>query len=144
MRVRKMQLKDVLAVYDLASKEERFKVSSESCFWSVGQLNLWTDSEGDVCLVAEEDGEIAGFILSQYHKPTGKATIENLFVKEECRDRRIGKELFHRCSLALKKNGATYQCGMVEPDNDLMFDIAKSAGFDEGKTFVWIDKNETT
>ena len=138
--IRKMQLKDVLAVYGLASKEERFQVSGQSCFWSVGQLNIWYESEGDVCLVAEEDGKVIGFVLSQYHKPTGKATIENLFVKEEYRGKGIGRELFAKCSWALKENGATYQCGMVELDNGSILSLLNGVGFGEGKTFVWVDK----
>lgn len=135
-----MQPEDTMAVCLLASKEERFQVSGLTCFWGQEELNSWSKSEGDVCLVAEDNGAIVGFVLSQYHKPTGKATIENLFVKEEYRDKGIGRELFAKCSWALKENGATYQCGMVEPDNDLIFDIVKGTGFDEGKTFVWVDK----
>lgn len=135
-----MRLDDVLSVYGLASKEERFQVSGHTSFWSVGQLNIWVESEGDVCLIAEVDEEIIGFVLSQYHKPTGKATIENLFVRSGYREQGVGRELFIECSLTLKRNGATYQCGMVEPDNDLMLDIVKRAGFDEGKTFIWVDK----
>lgn len=138
--IRKMTFADVISVHALASKEERFQVSGQASFWSYEQLNSWTESEVDVCLVAEEDGKVIGFVLSQYHKPTGKATIENLFVQEGCRDKGIGRELFVKCSWALKENGATYQCGMVEPDNDLMLDIIKRSGFEEGKTFVWVDK----
>lgn len=139
MEIRKMQLKDVLAVYALASKEERFKVSGQTCFWSIRQLNIWVDGE-DICLVAEADGKVIGFVLSQFHKPTGKATLENLFVKQEYRGKGVGRELFEKCSCALKEIGAHYQCGMVEPDNGSILNLIKGAGFSEGKTFVWIDR----
>jgi len=135
-----MNPEDVIAVQGLAYKEERFQVSGQACFWDKEQLDNWSKSEGDVCLVAEHNGEIIGFVLSQYHQPTGKATIENLFVRSGYRKQGIGRELFIECSLTLKSNGATYQCGMVEPGNESMLSIIKRARFDEGKTFVWVDR----
>ena len=135
-----MKPEDVVAVYNLASKEERFQVSGHTCFWGKKELNSWAKEEGDICLVAEDQGEIIGFVLSQYHKPTGKATLENLFVKESYRNNGIGHTLFNMCSFALKENGATYQCGMVEPDNKIIFSMMKNSGFNKEKTFVWVDK----
>ena len=96
-----MKIEDVELVYALGIGEKRFRVGAESAgFWTKEQLRNWVKSKDDVLLVAEENRQIVGYVLSQYHAPTRKATFENLYVFPKYRNLGIAKmltlELIHQ------------------------------------------------
>jgi len=78
------------------------RVSRES-FRSKVVLNQWYDP--GLCLVAEEGGDIVGFIFGVMQEKTGY--LNAIFVDERLRRRGIGTALFDAFSSAVKNKGGT-------------------------------------
>lgn len=69
------------------------------------------ESERGIVLVAEVDGEVVGYMLSfiadySYRLPATIAEIENTFIREEFRGKRIGKKLAEETKRIAKEKGA--------------------------------------
>ena len=95
--------------------------------------------ENDVMLVEEENDQLLGFVMSQLHKPTGKATIENIYANPSIRGKGIASSLIKQCLKQLKENGATYVCGLTKVNNEEATKFFVSVGFNKGYNFVWVD-----
>ncbi len=140
VEIRRMQLGDMAHVYEMITKrKEDFSVSDISYGWTKEQLERCINIEDDVLLVAEDEENVVGFVTSQYHKPTGKVTIENVYVAEEYRKRGIGSRLMNECIKQLKEKGATYACAMVKTDNKQTIEFLESVGFNRGYDFTWVE-----
>lgn len=136
-----MQTEDIETVYKMGSKSKDFAVSEISTFWSKEELHQWINNNQDVLLVAKENGRIIGFIMSQIHTPTDKATIENIYMDERYRRRGIGAKLFKECLKRLKEKKVTYICicTMVKTENKPTIKFLKSLGFKRGYNFMWME-----
>lgn len=141
LKIRRMKSADVNQVYALGKKTPWLSVSSESLFWSKKELREWVKSPDDTLLVAEDNGHIVGFTLSQLHKPTGKATLEDIVVKKGYRKKGIGSKLLKRCLKQLRKNGATYICALTKTNNKITIKFSLKHGFQKGYDFTWLEKN---
>lgn len=87
-----------MKIYEIGTDNEEFEVSDDKdIFWDKDSLEYWFDNQNNVCLVAEENEEIVGFVLSHIHIPTGKVEIENIFVEDSHRKRGIASKLFKNC-----------------------------------------------
>lgn len=140
VQIRRMQVEDVGYVREIITqKKDEFSVSDVSYGWAEEQLERWVNNKDDVLLVAEDQGKIVGFVTSQYHKPTGKVTIENIYVVEEQRRKDIGTNLMKECLKQLKEKGASYVCGMVKTDNQGTIEFLEKQGFNRGYDFAWIE-----
>ena len=138
MQIRQMSIKDIEAVHQLSSNIEEFKVDGKNTFWPIDMLGTWICAGEDVMLVAEEDGQLAGFFLSQLHRPSGKACIENCMVADGFRGRGVSTQLFKEGIKQLKQKGAKYICGQAHSDNDPIFHILKKFGMEKGEKFTWL------
>lgn len=136
-KIRKPKEEDIPQIMEIGKSTTG--VSPESSFWSEEQIKRWIKS-GDVLLVAEIEGEVIGLVFSQFNKPTGKATIENLIVKEEYRNRGIGTDLLNQCLDKLKAKGAAYICALVKTDNKPTIEFILKQGFHRGYDFTWLEK----
>lgn len=135
-----MRTEDIAEVHRCGISESYFSVNDQSQgFWTREQLKAWTDSN-DILLVAEDKGKIVGYVTSQFHQPTGKAIIENLYVAKDYRRRSIGADLIKECTERLKRKEATHICALVEPDNKTTIRLLESQEFGKGKTFIWMSK----
>ena len=142
IKIRRMEKKDVEAVYSLGTSEERFRVGGDGAvFWPRGQLSDWVKSKTDVLLVAEDNDKIVGYALSQYHAPTKKAVFENLHVSPEYRGEGVGSQLTDQLVAHLKKQGAVYICALVEPNNEAILNTLTQKGFEKGKKMRWLGLN---
>jgi len=142
IKIRRMEKKDVEAVYSLGTSEERFRVGGDGAvFWTKEQLSRWTQSETDVLIVAEDRSKIVGYALSQYHPPTKKAVFENLHVSPEYRSQGVGSQLTDQLVAHLKKQGAVYICALVEPNNEAILNTLTQKGFEAGKEMRWLGLN---
>jgi ribosomal protein S18 acetylase RimI-like enzyme len=138
--IRRITIKDIGVIYQLGKSAPEFNVAPHSSgFWSQQALSSWLNKNDDPLLLAEEDGEIIGFILCQFHWPTGKATIENILVKKQYRGKGVGTQLLQSCLEALKTVGARYICALTKTDNISMLDFMSKRGFHKGFTFIWLD-----
>lgn len=139
--IRRIELKDLKSVCDAGISEKRFSISKEvNGFWTMEQLRSWIKNDSDVCLLAEENGALLGFILSQLHTPTGKACIENIYVFPDHRGKGVGSKLAKSCLKELNKNGAKYYSFLSEIDNLENISLWKKLGFNQGKTMTLFDK----
>jgi len=139
MKIRRMQESDIEIVYELGSRAEEFSITSDSGnFWDRGVLEDWLQSSDDVLLVAEEEGKIIGFALSQFHLPTKKGTIENVYVAERYRGSGLGKNLLTNIVGELRNQGAEYFCALVKVDNEASKALLKKCGFQKGYDFTWM------
>ena len=138
-KIRRMKLEDVELVHNLGIGEKRFAVGGEEvAFWTKEQLTNWVKSEKDVLLIAEQNEQIIGYALSQYHSPTRKATYENLYVIPEYRNQGIARKLTSELIKQLKEK-KSYICGLIEADNELIVKILEENGFKKGKQMIWMD-----
>jgi ribosomal protein S18 acetylase RimI-like enzyme len=135
---------DVELVHASGIEVEAFQTTDaeaeESPFWPKERLREWVRSGDDVLLVAEDDGTIVGYFLSHLHEITGAAYIENLYVDEKYRRQGIGKRLLTEGVNRIVANGGRYISALTKPDNDAMRALLREADFNEGDTFVWMDR----
>ena len=71
--------------------------------WDDENLESAFDSAGDLALVYENDGRIAGFVLC--HDVGFRAYLSTLAVAEDMQKQGIGSGLLHRAESILKKRG---------------------------------------
>lgn len=141
VNIRRMVEDDVEAVYVLGKQTPEFAVKPGSPgFWRREQLRRWLNSADDILLVAEANGEVIGFILSQFHQPTGKATLENLVTKPGCRRQGIATDLLTTCLDQLRANGVTYVCGLTHTENIPTITFLQKHDFQRGHNFAWMAK----
>ena len=135
-----MQTEDIETIYQMGSESRAFTVSDMSTFWSKESLYQWIiNNKQDVLLVAEDGSKIMGFIMTQVHGPTGKATIENIYVDKLFRGRGIGLKLLKECLKCLKEKRVAYVCAMVKTENEPTLKFFESLGFKKGYNFAWME-----
>jgi ribosomal protein S18 acetylase RimI-like enzyme len=138
MQIRRMEERDLEKVYEWGAGTEGFSANIYSRFWPEFALEKWVKKPDDVLLVAEEQDQMVGFILSQYHKESGKATIENIYIAEEHRGTGAGSRLLKKCIDQLKANGARHINACVKSDNEEAIKFFEKYGFNRGYDFVWM------
>jgi ribosomal protein S18 acetylase RimI-like enzyme len=139
-----MRVDDVGAVHESGTSVEAFQTSpleaSETPFWPADRLREWVQADEDVLLVAEAGGDVVGYFLSHHHETTGTAYIENLFVDPPYRRRGIGTELLETGVERIVARGGRYIAALTKTHNEPMQNLLREAGFNEGETFVWMDR----
>lgn len=142
--IRTMTEQDVECVHASGVEVESFRTTGaeaeESPFWPEERLRRWVQSGEDVLLIAESDGVIVGYFLSHLHETTGTAYIENLYVEEEYRRQGIGERLLREGVERIVANGGRYISALTKTDNEAMQGLLRKAGFNQGDTFVWMDR----
>jgi len=139
--VRTMESCDVEAIIAMARNDSGFSnpESGKEGFWEYGVLKNWVEHQGDdVLLVAEYDGQLAGFVLTMFHKPTGKASWENQFVLDTYRGKGIASALWDEMESRLKKAGATFIAFLVKSDNPYIHFYQTKCG--DGVKCQWLLK----
>lgn len=81
-------------------------------------------------LVAEEDGEIRGYILGNVSSRTREGWILSLGVHPEARGKNIGNTLTKKLISVLENNDAIEICLTVHPDNTSALEIYKALNFE--------------
>lgn len=143
--IRKAQLEDLEKIYYYGSGAEEFFVGEETGgFWSKRQLRNWILSENDICLVAIYNKNLIGFLLSSFHKPTNKLTIENLYVVEKRRKQGVAKKILQYLMSKAFSLGSVYIMSLARKQNKPFIRLMKKAGFVCGyEDWVWIEKELT-
>ncbi len=137
MLIEPLTLADVDAVHRMGQAESAFEVLPGDSFWTVEQLTKWVQLGEDVLLVAKDEGQVIGFALSTLHRPTGKATWENLYVSHAHRNKGAGKALALGIVEGLRRCGATYICFLVRAENSGEIAYFERIGFQRGHNFLW-------
>ncbi|MEX0650315.1 MAG: GNAT family N-acetyltransferase [Candidatus Andersenbacteria bacterium] len=141
MFIQPLTLDDVAEVCRIGLAESAFEVSESDTFWTPDQLSKWVETGEDVLLVAKDnDHKIIGFALSTLHRPTGKATWENLYVNPTARNQGVGMALTEEMTRQLHAKGASYICFFVRAEKDDEITYFTNRGFTQGYNFVWFGK----
>lgn len=141
MEIRAATKKDVVILETIGKSIKEFQVDPKiEGFWSIDQLTNWVASKDDVCLLAEENGEVVGFALFAHHVPTGKVTWENCWVHQDHRGSCLVSDLTKEGLKQLKEKGATYICGLAEIENISSQKFLEKNGFQKGFDFVWLHR----
>lgn len=146
MEIRPVRIKDIEGVrnLELACIREYFAATLENRWEDLPQDwkdNLGASSrnhfkvymESGLSLVAEEDGEIVGFIFAQmlHHicDEDNLLWIENMGVHPYFRRNMVGYKLLRECVRLGRENGATVAHAMIQPDNAPSILLYKKLGF---------------
>lgn len=141
MIIRKAKVSDVDFIYTVGKKVKEFQVDPKvGGFWSKKDIKNWILSKDDVCLIAEEKGEIVGFALFSHHVPTAKVVFENAWVKESFRSKGIASKLFKEGLKELRKKGADYICSLTKEDAFSSLAFQKKNRFNKGYKFFWFHR----
>lgn len=140
MKIRSMQLSDIEVVLAVGPSVVGFDMSTGKRFWSREVLEAWCASESDLMLIAEEDGAMVGFVFFACHIPTGKATLENLWVAPPWRNQGIGKLMIRSAVFDLRQLGCKFIVALTEQANAPTIQTLGVEGFDTGKTLLWLDR----
>lgn len=140
MRIRSANKKDSSRIYEMGTETREFEVSDdEDIFWNKSTLEQWFSNSKDVCLVAEKDNQIVGFILSHIHIPTGKVEIENIFVGEAYRGQGVASELFQNLLDDYESQDAEFAVAITLEDNTKIHEFNRKMGFQRGSNVIWWD-----
>lgn len=140
MEIRNAEKNDVPIIYEMGSETEEFDVTdNEEIFWDKDSLDSWFDNQKDICLVAEENDQIVGFILSHIHIPTGKVEIENIFVEEAYRGQGVASELFQNLLNDYESGDAEFGVEITMEDNTKIHEFNRKMGFRRGSNVIWWD-----
>ena len=146
MEIRPMKMKDIVQVRDLEISciKEYFAKILENKWESLPQQ--WKDDLGasskksfgvyidsGLSFVAEEDGEIFGFIFAQMlhhvYNAENLVWVENMGVHPYLRRNGIGYKLLRECVNAGLAQGATVIHSAIQPDNLPSIMLHKKIGF---------------
>jgi len=146
MDIRQMKMKDLVKVRDLEilcireyfSKEIENKWDDLPKEWKDGlgastPRSFMAYTESGLSFVAEEDGEIVGFIFAQtlhhVYNVENMVWIENMGVHEYFRRLGLGYRLLTSVLDEGRRKGATVAHSAIQPDNVRSIMLHKKAGF---------------
>ncbi len=121
----------VIREMTIGDLEEVFRIERDSFSipWSKDSIKKEIESKNSVCLVAETEGSIEGFIMAR--AVLDEAELLEFAVREHSRGRGIGRELLSKVLDALKQRGVKVVYLEVRPSNKVAVGLYKSAGFSE-------------
>ena len=146
VKIRRAEVEDFDALYELGCQTPEFKVSSSNEFMERDEFLAAIENSNGTLLLAEEDGEIVGFIyanrqdLEQAHRVKW-ACIVYVVIKPEFRKMGIAQKLYDACVTELKNNGISnlYAWANSETDGGVVGFMNKN-GFSAGHKYLWMDK----
>mgnify|MGYP001567578995 FL=1 len=98
------------------------------------------DKKRNIFLVAEKDGEMAGFLIA--HILTGRDIFLNdLYVKQNYRKQGIANKLMDELGKFSKKIGSKFSMGLVLTANKKMQNLFRKKDYIKGHTFYYYYKD---
>jgi ribosomal protein S18 acetylase RimI-like enzyme len=140
MVIRPMKVSDVDLIHSIGTTCKEFDVSSNfTAFWTKLSLEHWCQSKDDLMLIAANEGQIIGFIFFACHIPTGKVTLENIWVDPQHRKRGVANQLIEYAFEQLKKRSYRSISAVAVADNATAQQFLQRMGFLRGKHCLWLD-----
>jgi ribosomal protein S18 acetylase RimI-like enzyme len=91
--------------------------------------------------VAEADGKVVGFQLTQLHEPTRTGYLSDIAVHLDWRRRGIGKLLIEGALDRMRARGAEYVYGLTKLENEKIHTLLEKHDFTRGNAFYWFEKH---
>jgi ribosomal protein S18 acetylase RimI-like enzyme len=137
--IRDMTVADVEAVAKLGNNAPELKTNDDDMFWSKDVLERWVKG-GDVLLVADAQGKVVGFQLTQFHEPSREGYLSDIVIDPDWRGRGIGSRLVEEAERRLVSKGADYIYGLTQLHNDKIHALLEKQGYKKGSAFYWFEK----
>lgn len=145
-QVSEMTKKDIDTVLTIGYDECYFSATENqekpSGFWSRETLERWVVSGVDIALVAKNENGVQGFILTTVHLTNRKAECENIWIDPIWRGTEVAQNLM-KAMIDRVHIGGSADCivFLAEYDNKIAQNfVQKKAGFERGKSYVWMVK----
>jgi len=138
--IRPMTKNDVPAVSRLGNSAAELRASMTDTFWSQAVLTNWVEG-GDCMLVAEAEGQLVGFLLTELHGPTKTGYLSDIAIDPEWRRHGIGSQLIEAAIKELQARGANYIYGLTKVENEKIHLLLEKLGFNKGNAFYWFEKH---
>lgn len=139
IRIRNMTQDDISEVQAMGMEASELKASKTDSFWSKEILENWVKG-GDVMLVAEAEGKVVGFQITQLHAPTKTGYLSDIAIHPDWRRHGIGSRLVEEAVAQLQKCGANYIYGLTKTENEKIHILLEKLGFTKGNVFYWFEK----
>src|SRR5687767_8883441 len=139
--IRPMTERDFGAVYELGTRCYDQTTIPYNC-WSLSGLAKHLESSRGLCLVAEENGRIVGFVLGEdsFEADEQTAYLEWLAVDAEHRRRGLGRRLAEAALTRVEALGKARVVIDVAGPNDASRALAEELGFEEEATISYLAK----
>jgi [ribosomal protein S18]-alanine N-acetyltransferase len=137
--IRPMTAGDFGPVYELGSRcFDRTTIPYN--YWSIGNVAKHLETSGDLCLVAEDNGRVVGFLLCDetFETDEQSAYIEWLAVDEEHRRRGLGRRLTEAALARVAALGKTRVVLEVAAPNAGSRKLFEQLGFEEEVTVTYL------
>jgi ribosomal protein S18 acetylase RimI-like enzyme len=138
--IRKMLTADVDEVYAIGRRASELLASDEDTFWDTDILRAWVEAGADSMLIAEADGRVVGFLLSQLHLPTRSGYLSDIAVHEEHRRQGIARMLMVEVLTEMKRRNIIYVYGLTKVTNSGIHKLLEEFGLYRGDAFYWYAK----
>jgi ribosomal protein S18 acetylase RimI-like enzyme len=135
-----MAARDIVQVAAIGNAASELQASATDVFWSQEILERWAQSD-DITLVAEADGVVVGFQLTQLHEPTRAGYLSDIAVHLDWRRRGIGKLLIEGALDRMRARGAEYVYGLTKLENEKIHTLLEKHDFTRGNAFYWFEKH---
>ncbi len=143
--IREMEIDDLPTVYHLG--EELF-TSEDFPFlyrtWDEFEVTEYFTMDAELCLVADVDGEVAGFVIGTTMEKPGTAWkygyVAWLGVRKEYQGMHIGRRLYEGLEKRMVDEGVRMMIVDTEASNLKAIKFFKNVGFGKTKTHIWMAK----
>jgi ribosomal protein S18 acetylase RimI-like enzyme len=139
--IRPMNVRDFAAVYELGLRS--YKVTDKPYnYWSIREVADHLEGNPSLCLVAEVDGRVVGFVLGDetFEILDDTAHLEWLAVDEEYRRLGIARRLLEAAVAAVEGLGKRAVVADIASDNPYSRGLAEKLGFGEGLSVTYFTK----
>jgi ribosomal protein S18 acetylase RimI-like enzyme len=139
--IRPMEVRDFAAVYELGARS--YKVTDKPYnYWSIREVADHLERNPGLCLVAEADGHVVGFILGDesFEIIEDTAHLEWIAVDERYRRHGIAQRLLAEAVAAVERLGKSAIVADMAADNPYSRGLAEKLGFEEGLSVTYFTK----
>jgi Acetyltransferases len=145
--IRQMEIDDVSAVYHLGEKlftSEELPILYRT--WEAHEVTDYFSSDSEYCLVAEVEGEIAGFVLANTIVKEGTAWkrygyLAWIGVDESYQRTGLGERLYRKLEDKFQEEGVRMIICDTEASNKGAIIFFERLGFSNRTDHIWLAKN---
>ena len=139
--VRPMEVRDFPAVYELGLRS--YDVTDKPYnYWSIREVADHLERNPRLCLVAEIDGRVVGFLLGDetFEILQDTAHLEWIAVDEDFRRRGIAQRLLQEAVAAVERLGKEAVVADIASGNPYSRGLVSKLGFEEGLSVTYFVK----
>jgi ribosomal protein S18 acetylase RimI-like enzyme len=139
--IRPMEVRDFADVYELGVRS--YKLTDKPYnYWSIREVADHLETSPNLCLVAEADGRVVGFVLGDetFEILDDTAHLEWIAVDEEYRRHGIARRLMEKAVAGVERLGKQAVVADIASDNPYSRGLAEKLGFSEGLSVTYFTK----